>query len=323
MNTKKLFLIITIYLISSISIFSFEKVGTTSFQFLKVITTARAAALAGAYSTISNSSDAVFWNPSALSKLEGINATVGYANWFIDIAHYSFSVSYTVEGIGTFGFLGLLTDVGEIEETKVSALGFVNGVYNPGLTGKIIEPRASVFGLSFGKALNDRFSFGLTVKYAREDLVYESADAIIFDGGFIYNTAFKSIVIGATLRHFGPDVKFIDESYPLPQTFNIGISSYLLSPDDPLITTAGNHSLLLSYDLIQPRDYDQQHSVGLEYSFDNIIFLRGGYLLNSDQERINAGVGINYKGYKIDYAFSDYGEYLDSVHRVSIGLGIN
>ncbi|MBU1097594.1 MAG: PorV/PorQ family protein [Bacteroidetes bacterium] len=311
-----------IILINSNS-FAFEKVGTTSFQFLKVMTTARASAMAGAYSSIAIGSDAIFWNPAAITSVQNAGVTFGYADWFMDAAHYSFSAAYTVEGLGSFGLLGMLSNVGEIEETTVGALGFVNGVYNPGLTGNKFSPQALVLGISYAKDLNDRFSFGLTAKYAHEDLIYKSTGLIMFDGGLRYDTEFKSIVIAATLRNFGPEVKFIDKSYPLPQTLNLGISTYLFSQNDPLIADAGDHSLLLSYDMIQPRDFDQQHAVGIEYSFNNMLYLRGGYLFNNDQEGICAGAGFQFMGYKLDYSFNDYGEYLDSIHRISLGLSIN
>lgn len=301
----------------------FEKVATTSFQFLKVMTTARAYALAGAYTTLANSSDAVFWNPAGLTKISDIGISAGYTDWFMDVGHFSFSAAYNMDNLGTFGIFGMYSDIGSIEETTVSALGYVNGTYNPGLTGKTFSPTAMVIGLSYARDLNDRFTFGVNVKYAREDLIYKSAGTIIFDGGLLYNTGFKSIVLGASLRNFGPEVKYIDKSYPLPQTLSLGISTILLGGDDPLISSAGNHMLLLAYDMEQPRDYGQQHIIGLEYSFSNQIFLRTGYKFNGDQEGLSAGAGVLFKGYKVDYSYSDYGEYLDSVHRITLGISIN
>ncbi len=322
---KKIKNILTAILFFSLfaNLFGFEKTGTTSFQFLKVIPTARAAAMAGAYSSISASSDAIFWNPAGLTSVENLSASVGYADWFMDVMHYSFSAAYNIEGIGTVGILGMVADYGEIEVTSVEALGFSGGEYNPGLTGEIIKPGSSVFGLSFAKYLNDRFAFGLTVKYAMEDLVYEKAGSIIFDGGLTYDTDFRSIILSASLRNFGPEVTFVDRSYPLPQTLNIGISSYLIAPDNSLLASISNQSLLISYDIIQPRDYDQQHSIGIEYSFNDLIFLRGGYLFNSDQEGLSFGGGINIQNYQIDYAYNQYGEYLDDVHRITIGFNFN
>lgn len=316
--------ILIFLLLASSSVFSFEKVGTTSFQFLKVITTARAASMAGAYTTIASSADAVFWNPAGLTKISKFGVSFGYLDYFMDVKHMSFSTAYTFDQLGTFALFGMVADIGDVYETKAELLAFdASGNYNPGLTGNILNPKSMVFGISYAYDLNDRFTFGLSVKYASEDLVLESANAIIFDGGFKYNTAFRSIVIGAALRHFGPDVKYVNFSYPLPQTFNIGVSTYLFSSDDPLISKLNDHSLLFSYDLVQPRDYDQQHAVGLEYAFNEMIYLRGGYLFNGDQEDVTAGLGLRYNNYKVDYSYNNMGEYFGNSHRFSISFEIN
>ncbi|GJQ62395.1 MAG: hypothetical protein SCALA702_14480 [Melioribacteraceae bacterium] len=320
MRIKKFIIIL---LLTSSVVFGFEKVGTTSFQFLKVMTTARAYALAGAYTTVANTSDAVFWNPAGLTQIKHFGVSAGYTEWIMDIGHYSFSGAYTVEGVGTFAAFAMFNDIGEIQETQVSALGFVNGKYNPGLTGRTFSPSSMVAGISFARDLNDRFTFGINVKYAREDLVYESAGVIAFDGGLIYNTGFKSIILGATIRNFGPEVEFIDRSYPLPQTLTLGLSTMLFSRYDPLLMNLGAHSLLVTYAMEQPRDYDQQHIIGMEYGFDEMLYLRGGYRFNGDQEGLSFGGGVLFHGYKIDYAFSDFGEHLSSVHRISLGINVN
>ena len=310
----------------NIQLSAFEKVGTTSFQFLKVYPSARASAMSGAFSSIAFNSEAVFWNPAGIAKVSGLDVSVNYISWFMDIKHYAFSAAYNMGEWGTIGFQGIMSDIGKIEETRVDQIGvggLVNGMFNPGLTGKVFEPSSMVLGLSYAQQLTDRFSFGLTVKYVREDLIYQKADAIVFDGGFLFDTQYKSIVIGASIRHFGSEVKFIDKNYPLPQTFNIGISSHLISSNDPLISSIEDHSLLVSYDIIQPRDYDQMHSMGMEYSFKDMIFLRGGYTFNTSQEGISAGVGFALNEYRLDYSYSDYDKYLDSVHRITIGFKLD
>lgn len=175
-------------------------------------------------------------------------------------------------------------------------------------------------GVSFARSVTDKFSFGLSVKYAHEDLVDEKAGSLMFDGGILYETGYKSLRFGISLRHFGPEVTFVDKSYPLPQTLTMGLSGYLFAPGESLIGDLGEQKLLLSYDLSQPRDYSQQHQIGMEYSFNEMFFLRGGYKINFDEEGLALGAGINFHNYKIDYSYSDYGEYLGSVHRFTIGI---
>ena len=323
---KKIFAIVLLMFSLNINTHAFEKVGTTSFQFLKVYPGARACAMSGAFSTVADNSESVFWNPAGLARVNGLDVSVNYIGWLLDIKHYAVSAAYNLGDWGTVGFMGIITDVGEIQETKVEYIGAgekIDGMFNPGLTGNVFKPTSSVIGLSYAQKLTSRFSFGATVKYVRDDLIYSKADAVLFDGGFLFNTEYRSIVIGASILHFGSELKYIDKSYPLPQTFNIGISAYLLSPSDPLLFKVEDQKLLLSYDIIQPRDYTQMHSIGMEYTFNDMISLRGGYTFNNDQEGLSAGFGIQFKGSRIDYSYSDFGQYLGSVHRITIGFGLN
>ncbi|KUO62181.1 hypothetical protein APF79_04205 [bacterium BRH_c32] len=301
-----------------------DKVGTTSFQFLKVIPDARATGMGEAFVSVTDNSESVFWNPAGLSKINGFDASFSYIDYFLDVSHLSFSAAYNLDGIGVIGVQALMNDIGSIEVTRVSNLyRDENGNYNPGLTGETVTPGSKVFGLSFSRKLTDKFAFGLTAKYAYEDLVVKSASSIIFDGGLLYQTGFRSIQIGASVRHFGPEVKFFDKSYPLPQTFTIGISANLLAPENSLLMDINDQRMLFAFDLSHPRDYTQQYQVGLEYAFKEMFFLRAGYKANFDEEGLTLGAGVKYNNYRIDYSFNDYGDYLGNVHRFTIGFSTN
>lgn len=345
MNVKTrilIFSLIFIFILAEIS-FSFEKVGTTSFQFLKVMTSARGCGLGEAFSAAANHSDAAFFNPAALTRVTQFDLSIDYLDYFLDISHVGFSAAYSIRNLGTLGFQGIMTNMDEIKVTSVEALDFVDGVYL-GYTGETIAPASQLFGVSFARELTDKFSFGITAKYAREDLGVKSAGNLMFDAGLTYQTGFKSLMIAAVVRHFGPEVRFYDKvnlprydaatdstyyqrysgkSYPLPQTFNIGLATYLISANESSWIHADHQSLLLAFDMVQPRDYDQQYNFGLEYGFNNILFLRAGYKINYDEESFSLGFGLAYHNYRIDYAFSDFGDYLDSLHRFSFGLTID
>lgn len=315
--------IISLGLLITTLAFGFEKVGTTSFQFLKVGMSARSTGMGEAYSVAVFGADAVFWNPGALTTVRRFDVEASYMDYFFDVKHTSLAIGWNAGTWGVLGFQALLTDVGEIEETTVSQLGFnENDVYMPGLTGNTFSPGAMVLGVSWARSLTEQFSFGITTKFVREDLWLESASAVVFDGGLIYNTGFRTVQISAVVRHFGQNVAFIDKDFPLPQTFNIGISGFLMGPSANLGTISETHSVQVAFDMVQPRDYDQQYNVGLEYGFSNLLFLRGGYKMNYDEEGIALGMGMNYKGYRFDYSYNDYGDLLSGVHRFSVGLSL-
>ena len=335
---------IVIFLTLQNVLVAFEKVGTTSFQFLKVMNEARATSMGEAYTSVAQNSDAIFWNPAALTMISGnYDISISYTNWFLDSRHSSFSLAYKTDHGSVLGLMGLAVDMGYIEETIVRNLGFdENGVYNPGLTGEKLYIGAFGFGVAYAKNLTDKFSFGGLLKYVKEDLHYGDASSPIVDIGMLYRTGYRSIKVAATLRHFGPEVAFTQqrdpelvphtssdssetitgEGYPLPQTFNIGISANLISPENSFLFSDSKHSLLASFDLIHPRDYDQQYGIGFEYGFMDVLFLRSGYKINYDEEGLCLGLGIRSNKYRVDYSYNDYGKYLGSINRFSIGRSL-
>jgi len=300
-----------------------DKVGTTSFQFLKIIPEARGTAMAEAYSSVAKNSDALFWNPALITQVENFDVSISYMDYLLDVSHQSVAAVYTLESIGSFGFFGMMNQMDAILETNEANLYYdpVSGTYNPGLTGNSFTPGFFVFGISYAKQITEKFSFGVTAKYANEDLVYATADQIMFDFGIFYKTGFESLNLAASLRHFGPEVTFVNKGYALPQTLNIGISGYLINEHGGIFSNMENHQLLIAFDLSQTRDHAQQQLLGLEYGLFNQIFLRGGYKFNFDEEGLTFGAGFNLMGIRLDYSYNDFGEYFEALHRLTVAFG--
>ena len=74
-------LIILILVVSSIYAVN-ENAGTTGFTFLKVYYSARAAAMADAYTGLSDDASAVFFNPAGLIQLQSSQVSVTYMSYF-------------------------------------------------------------------------------------------------------------------------------------------------------------------------------------------------------------------------------------------------
>lgn len=303
----------------------FDQVGTTAFQFLKVIPNARAAAMGDATAATMHSSEAAFFNPAGLVHAPAFDVSLSYLDWFLDVNITSLSLSRRLNGLGTFAVHALVTNLGEIEETRVDQLlrDETTGIYNPGLTGRTVSAGAFTIGVSFARALTDKFSFGVTAKLAREDLIAETATAVVFDGGLAYRTGFRSLLLGVALQNFGAEVKYLDESYPLPQTLKIGVAGDLVGPDGAFVLSSPSHRVQVAYDLSQTRDHSQQQHVGFEYSFSDFFTLRGGYKINFDEESWTVGGGLKLSRFRVDYAYNDFGAFLDSVQRFTINFEID
>ena len=87
------------------------------------------------------------------------------------------------------------------------------------------------------------------------------------------------------------------------------------------------NKLTVAADAIHPNDNYEAINAGIEYSFNNMLFLRAGYksLFQKDSEEgFTLGAGLNYRlmstvVLKIDYAYADFGV-LENVQRFSLGL---
>ena len=171
MRSIKIKHLITIVLALSLSfsLYAFEKVGVTSFQFLKVTPDARSAAMGNATSSLNTGIYSMYTNPANLVDNNGLIAEVSYLDYLFDTQHQSLAVNWTKNNM-SFGLFYLRADYGEIEETTVEQLGYLsNGEFNPGLTGNVFRPGAQVIGFSFSQRLTDKFSYGVITKYVHEE----------------------------------------------------------------------------------------------------------------------------------------------------------
>ncbi len=326
----------------SADVASAQKVGSTSMQFLKVLPSARAAALGDAYSVWASGAEAVFWNPAGLAQVEGHEFSFTYIDWLFDSRQGGFSYATNIGSIGAVALQIQYVDFGEFEETT-NERPFISDPEQPGLTGRTFRPFSYVVGATYSRHLTDRFSLGLAAKYAHESLfdggrvmtqirqgefgeVDTRASGLLFDFGIRYNTGFRSIQIASAIQNFGPDVTYAVESYPVPLVFRVGIAADLVGPNGLLMTSHEDNQLRAAFDIFHPNDYAQQMHFGMEYEFLRVLALRGGYKFNYDSDGLTLGGGLRHSlgnvGLAVDYSFGSMGTYLGNVQRISLNVAV-
>lgn len=313
-----------------------QKPGSTSMQFLKVMPCARATALGDAFSAWASGADALFWNPSGVALTPNQEFTMTYISWIFDTKQYS--VGY-VKSLGNIGVLGLqfqYVDYGSFEEAVV-VRPEIKYEFEPGITGREFKPYTYLVGLTYAKSLTDKFSLGVSAKYAHESLfdkstvvTYEGntvntyADAVLFDFGVRYNTGFRTIQVAAAVQNFGPDFIYAEDKSHAPLQFRVGLAADFIGPNS-LLYSDENERLGFALDLFQPNDFSQQVHTGIEFEFMHMIALRLGYKFNYDSEGFTFGGGINktidIMKLKIDYSYGVTGNYIiGNAHRISLGV---
>ncbi len=306
---------------ASVEAVAFAKVGTAGAQFLKLGLGTRGVAMGGAFVATADDPSAAFWNPACLVRVPGTQVQFTGTQWFADILYGGGVVSSHFDDIGTFALQFAMLQSGEMDVTTVE---------QPGGTGETFTCTDMVAGLSFSRMLTDRFSAGITAKYVREQWDDISAGGLAVDIGTLYDTGFKTLRIGMAIQHFGgeltPDGEYttwnsgedsteVYESYSMPMTFKLGLAM-------DVVNTAP-HFLTVEVDGIHPSDNLEQLGIGMEYWFNNLVALRGGYRVNTDEEGLTAGAGfrvpVGGNTFTLDYAYADWNR-LDMVHRASIGF---
>ena len=304
-----------------------EKRAQTGMKFLSVANDARASGLGNAITAIEANSSSMFFNPAGMARQKPfVSASVGQTQWIADINYIYGSASFTPFSgdYGVFGVSFTSVDYGEIIGTRIQGNSFIE-------TGTF-QPTAMAVGLGYAKELTDKFSIGGNVKYVRQSLGSHlvqgptgqmedkdfSTNTAAFDLGILYKTGFKSLNFGMSVRNFSQEIKYEEENFQLPLTFQIGFSMDMI---DLTSLDKNDHSLLVAVDASHPRDYYEQVSFGVEYTFLNTLSLRAGYVTPHDEMGINAGIGVKQSlaGVEvgIDYAYTSF-DIFDSVHRFTV-----
>jgi hypothetical protein len=214
-------------------------------------------------------------------------------------------------------------------------------------------------GFTYSRALTDKFTTGVTFKFVRESIWEMAAQGFAVDLGSYLETGFNSLRIALSLSNFGSDLTFVGRSleggiipeewiedygytpgletgsflpiatraspYSLPLLFRMGFAYDLVDEDEMMLTVAA--------DLVHPNDGEEKISVGLEFTYGNILTLRSGYKYDMDRgqlddasatEGIAAGAGLKVpiggKKATLDYAIRDQG-ILGLVHVVTLIYG--
>lgn len=309
-----------------------DKLAQTNFKFLEISVDPRAAAQSDAMTASEfATSGAMFYNPAAMGWMESrFSAGFGITNWIADITYNSASAALRTN-YGVFGASLLFADYGgDIIGTVVAdnERGYQEysalGVSNP-------DPSAMAIGLGYGVAVTDRFSVGGNAKYVLQDLSVavlssdgtnetNSTSTVAFDFGLMYRTGFRSLNLAMSVRNFARELRYVQENFELPLTFNVGVSMNVLdlTAMDPNV-----HALRFSLEAERPRDFSEQIKAGGEYTFRNFVSVRAGYTYPTDEQKFSAGGGLKYDtasvGFSADYAYTAFGLF-GAVHRMGVSL---
>ncbi len=320
---KKILLILGLLLIAGSVSAEISKAGSAGAQFLKIGVGPKYQAMGDASTATVNDVYAAYWNPAGLAYIDRSEVSFTNVNWVLDINLNYVALAHYFEEIGTFGVSASVLSMGDQEITTID---------NQNGTGDYYSATSYAVAVSYARMLNDRFSFGGSVKYVGERIHNESASGFAFDFGTQLHTGFKSLRLGMSITNLGPELDFNGPdlavssgqtgaelkttAYDLPMTFRFGLAYD--------VETGANSKVTLTSELAHPNDNVQQGAFGAEFGLSEQYFLRGGYKLNHDEAGLTLGGGVrtavsSETRLLVDYAWQDYGR-LNNTHRFSVGF---
>ncbi|MDI6792436.1 MAG: PorV/PorQ family protein [bacterium] len=299
-------ILITLFVFISLQTTSWageEKVGTTSASFLKIGVGAKATGMGEAFGGIADNSTAIYWNPAGLGFLKTNELSYMHNIWFQETTHGFLGYAHPLQGFTLGVGIDYLT-MGEIEETtEVSPEG----------TGKKLAAKDDkALFLALSKRIKEDLSLGINLKYIRQKVADESANAYASDLGLLYK--FSRLNLGLTLQNLGTNMEFADEESSLPFNIKAGLAY------------KGIKNTTLALDVNLPKDNKTSYHLGGEYWIGDLLAVRAGYNshISGNElgkfnlgEGLSAGFGVNLKAVRLDAAYISYGDMGDA-YRISL-----
>ncbi|MFT5144083.1 MAG: hypothetical protein ACI80V_002530 [Rhodothermales bacterium] len=313
-----------------------SKVATTAGQFLKLGVGARAIGMGGSFVAEASDLSAMYWNPAGLARMGGSGIQFNHTQYLADVSYSVAAFGINLGAAGAIGASLIYLDSGDMA---------VRTTARPTGTGERFKAQDLALQLTYGRNLTDRFSLGANLKFIREQIWHSSASALAFDVGVLFTTPFRDLRLGASMANFGPkmqmtgrdilfstdpsltesgnveivNAEFLTDAHPLPLIFRVGLAWDAIS--------TSNHRLVVLTDAAHPNDNSEYLSMGGEYSFRDLVFLRGGFrnVFETDGEQgLTLGGGLNIRvdrsvRARIDYAFADFG-ILEQTHWYTFNL---
>lgn len=318
MRKLAIFFIIFTYTISIYG--GVSAVGTTAAPFLEIEVGSRAIGMGGAFTAVADDANAIYWNPAGLARIPRNEIAYTHTEWLVD---FDFDFAGSIFNLGPAGLVGLSFTSLSMPDMEVRTIEEPEG------TGELFSAGSIAIGLTYSRALTDRFSIGTNVKYIQEKIWHMSSSSIAIDFGTLFITYFNDLKIGMSISNFGTDMQLtgrdamvyhdIDESiegnnefisaylstdrWPLPLVYRVGLAMDLIKER--------NNRLTVAVDAVHPNNDSEYLNLGMEWFIYNLFFLRTGYssLRKDDITRI------------INFGDDSNGE-RDSENGLTFGVGI-
>ena len=285
---------------------SVTKVATAAANWLKLETGTRAIGMGGAYTAIGKGIQGVPYNPASISFIKNSEGFFSVTNYFAGINYSVLGFATNMSGVDHAGVHIFALDSGDMDVT--------NEDYPDG-TGEKFKMTALCLRGTYSKIITNRLRIGFTGKYIREQIYTTYMQTFAFDIGSNFDTGIFGMTLGMCISGFGPEGRYIGDGldiidgdtedtqmetqyFPMPLTFRVGLKNDVINSDVNRLT--------ISMDAINPLDYELYGTMGMEYTWRDLVFIRSGMHLGHDTAGFTFGGGVSWNNIALDFAYADY-----------------
>lgn len=235
---------------------------------------ARALGMGEAQVAVANDASATYWNPANLSTLDRKDLVSMYSALQENTGYGFLGFAQPTLDYGSFGF-GVLSLRSANFERRIDAVA--SGQFSQSET---------AFLFSHGFHLNDRLSFGESLKIIRQEIDSFSATGYGMDLSLLTSLTAK-IQFGAVLQNIlAPSLKLKNEADKYPRQLRLGLG---FKPWE---------KWTFATDLDRSEKRSVKIHLGTEYQINKLIALRAGI----QEAEVTVGMGFGFKDWGLDYA---------------------
>ncbi len=286
-------------------IFNISYASNVGYSSLQIIPSARECGMGGTGVISGLGPQAMYFNPALTSNVSSFAVNVNYTKWLLDMYEQSIFLvrpfsSFNL-GLGVVNFNAGKLDFRPDYPTDEPIADFNPVDFN--------------FLVNFSKSTEtDKFrtGFGVSGRYYYQKIYEYTATGVGVDLGTTIDLP-ANLKVGIAIKDFGTKMEFIREDFSLP-TRAVGGVIYNINFSNITMRDCFDVNYLFN-------DKELNFNLGVELSYKDLFFVRGGYRINKNTNSYNAGFGILVKNIRIEYALSPNNLDIGNTHHISIGFG--
>ncbi|MFP4466457.1 MAG: PorV/PorQ family protein [Candidatus Goldiibacteriota bacterium] len=308
---KRFIIIIAVIILSGGTVFSdVGQIGTTSNNFLKILSPSKPAAMGGSYYSLASDIHSIEYNPAGISKYMISQVSFTHIQWIQDIMFENINLLQPFS-FGNMAFsLNWMHFSSPMEKTETDLLspdGYTS-LYS-------FDPYAFALTAVYAVEFTEKTHAGVSMKllnYAvNPDDDAGSAMSVMIDAGLLYDIDFlPGFSAGIVFRNLGPGTSYINETYLQPMNIagGIGYKGDIFGAEASIEYYSDN---------------DINFAAGGYVTLFDLMDLRAGFKGGTDRAGTGPafGAGFLFDSFAFDYAFVPFGDDLGYTHRATLSYG--